>query len=78
MQAVLTLTASWAPKQGGKLRVTGVVLESGDGVPPVPPMAEGHVAGSCGKHISRQALAYFTQQLLKGLEVGIHPEQSLE
>ncbi|KAF3821418.1 hypothetical protein GH733_010996 [Mirounga leonina] len=62
------------------LAVTGVVPDSEDGVTPVLPAVEGHVVGSWGKRtpITGRATTYFIQQLLRGCEVGIPPEQSLE
>jgi len=49
VQAVLALCASLLTK-GGKT-VTGTVIDSGDGVTHIIPVAEGYVIGSCIKHI---------------------------
>jgi len=80
VQAVLSLAASLAKKKmrGGNL--TGVVIDSGDGVTHVIPVAEGYVIGSCIKHIpiAGRSITSFIQQLLREREVGIPPEQSLE
>jgi len=80
VQAVLALAASWTSKQTEDRSLTGVVIDSGDGVTHVIPVAEGYVIGSCIKHIpiSGRDITYFIQQLLKDREVGIPPEQSFE
>lgn len=49
VQAVLALCASLLTK-GGK-NVTGTVIDSGDGVTHIIPVADGYVIGSCIKHI---------------------------
>jgi len=49
VQAVLALCASLLVK-GGK-NISGTVIDSGDGVTHVIPVAEGYVIGSCIKHI---------------------------
>ncbi|XP_067116738.1 actin-related protein 3-like isoform X1 [Osmerus mordax] len=79
-QAVLALAASWTSRQVGERTLTGTVIDSGDGVTHVIPVAEGYVIGSCIKHIpiAGRDITYFTQQLLREREVGIPPEQSLE
>uniref|UniRef100_A0A8C7FLS5 Actin-related protein 3 n=1 Tax=Oncorhynchus kisutch TaxID=8019 RepID=A0A8C7FLS5_ONCKI len=80
VQAVLALAASWTSRQLGERTLTGTVIDSGDGVTHVIPVAEGYVIGSCIKHIpiAGRDITYFTQQLLREREVGIPPEQSLE
>uniref|UniRef100_A0A8C4HA44 Actin-related protein 3 n=1 Tax=Dicentrarchus labrax TaxID=13489 RepID=A0A8C4HA44_DICLA len=80
VQAVLALAASWTSRQVGERTLTGTVIDSGDGVTHVIPVAEGYVIGSCIKHIpiAGRDITYFTQQLLREREVGIPPEQSLE
>merc|ERR1712168_439029 len=80
VQAVLALAASWASKAVGERVLTGTVIDSGDGVTHVIPVAEGYVIGSCIKHIpiAGRDITYFIQQLLREREVGIPPEQSLE
>jgi len=80
VQAVLSLAASLAKKKvkGGNL--SGVVIDSGDGVTHVIPVAEGYVIGSCIKHIpiAGRSITSFIQHLLREREIGIPPEQSLE
>lgn len=80
VQAVLALAASWTSRQVGERTLTGTVIDSGDGVTHVIPVAEGYVIGSCIKHIpiAGRDITYFIQQLLRDREVGIPPEQSLE
>ncbi|XP_014680660.1 PREDICTED: actin-related protein 3-like, partial [Priapulus caudatus] len=79
-QAVLALAASWTSRQVGERTLTGCVIDSGDGVTHVIPVAEGYVIGSCIKHIpiAGRDITYFIQTLLREREVGIPPEQSLE
>ncbi|XP_077997194.1 actin-related protein 3 [Glandiceps talaboti] len=80
VQAVLALAASWTSRQVGERTLTGTVIDSGDGVTHVVPVAEGYVIGSCIKHIpiAGRDITFFIQQLLREREVGIPPEQSLE
>jgi len=80
VQAVLALAASWTSRQVGERTLTGTVIDSGDGVTHVIPVAEGYVIGSCIKHIpiAGRDITYFIQNLLKEREVGIPPEQSME
>jgi len=80
VQAVLALAASWTSRQVGERTLTGTVIDSGDGVTHVIPVAEGYVIGSCIKHIpiAGRDITFFIQQLLKEREVGIPPEQSMD
>lgn len=80
VQAVLALAASWASRPLEERTLTGMVIDSGDGVTHVIPVAEGYVIGSCIKHIpiAGRDITYFIQSLLREREVGIPPEQSLE
>nr|XP_025147688.1 actin-related protein 3B isoform X3 [Bubalus bubalis] len=80
VQAVLALAASWTSRQVGERTLTGIVIDSGDGVTHAIPVAEGYVIGSCIKHIpiAGRDITYFIQQLLREREAGIPPEQSLE
>ncbi|XP_043286252.1 actin-related protein 3 [Venturia canescens] len=80
VQAVLALAASWTAKSVGDRVLTGIVVDSGDGVTHVIPVAEGYVIGSCIKNIpiAGRDITYFIQSLLREREIGIPPEQSLE
>ncbi|KPP66491.1 actin-related protein 3B-like [Scleropages formosus] len=80
VQAVLALAASWTSRAVGERTLTGIVIDSGDGVTHAIPVAEGYVIGSCIKHIpiAGRDITYFIQQLLREREIGIPPEQSLE
>ena len=53
--------------QVGERTLTGVVIDSGDGVTHVIPVAEGYVIGSCIKHIpiAGRDVTLFIQQLLR-------------
>lgn len=63
--------------QVGERTLTGVVIDSGDGVTHVIPVAEGYVIGSCIKHIpiAGRSITSFIQHLLREREIGIPPEQ---
>eukprot|EP00037_Helgoeca_nana_P031968 m.411468 g.411468 ORF g.411468 m.411468 type:complete len:423 (+) comp28667_c0_seq1:75-1343(+) len=80
VQAVLALAASWVNRSVGERVLTGTVIDSGDGVTHIIPVAEGYVIGSCIKHIpiAGRDITYFVQQLLRDREPNIPPEQSLE
>uniref|UniRef100_A0A6G3MF07 Actin-related protein 3 (Trinotate prediction) n=1 Tax=Henneguya salminicola TaxID=69463 RepID=A0A6G3MF07_HENSL len=79
VQAVLALTASWTSKQVTKKTLTGTVIDSGDGVTHVIPVAEGYVIGSCIKHIpiAGRDITNFVLQMLRDRET-IPPELSLD
>ncbi|KAI9335035.1 actin family [Zopfochytrium polystomum] len=78
VQAVLALAASWSSKREQTL--TGTVIDSGDGVTHVIPVAEGYVIGSSIKHIpiAGRDITYFVQQLLRERENSIPPEETME
>jgi actin-related protein 3 len=80
VQAVLALAASWTSRSAGERTLTGTVIDSGDGVTHVIPVAEGYVIGSCIKHIpiAGRDITAFVQQLLRDREPQIPPAQSLE
>ncbi|CAF3187122.1 unnamed protein product [Rotaria socialis] len=79
LQATLALYASWIASDV-KNMLTGLVVDSGDGVTHVVPVADGYLIGSSIKHvpISGRDITYFVQTLLREREPNIPPEQSLE
>lgn len=79
VQAVLALAASWTSGKGEQT-LTGTVIDSGDGVTHVIPVADGYVVGSSIKHIpiAGRDITNFVQQLLRERENSIPPEESLE
>lgn len=79
LQATLALYASWIASDV-KNMLTGLVVDSGDGVTHVVPVADGYLIGSSIKHIpiSGRDITYFVQSLLRERETTIPPEQSLE
>ncbi|KAI8815232.1 actin family [Cladochytrium replicatum] len=79
VQAVLALAAGATAKKGSAT-LTGTVIDSGDGVTHVIPVAEGYVIGSSIKHIpiAGSDITRFVQQLLRERENSIPPEDSLE
>lgn len=80
VQAVLALAASWTSNKVTDRTLTGTVVDSGDGVTHVIPVAEGYVIGSSIKHIpiAGRDITYFVQQLLRdrGEAAHIPPEDS--
>lgn len=80
VQAVLALAASWTSRQVTERTLTGTVIDSGDGVTHVIPVAEGYVIGSCIKHIplAGRDITGFIQQLLRDRGEPIPAEDSLE
>ena len=80
VQAVLAIAASWTSGKVTERALTGTVVDSGDGVTHVIPVAEGYVIGSSIKHIpiAGRDVTYFVQQLLRERESGIPPEESLD
>uniref|UniRef100_A0A7R9UAQ1 Actin-related protein 3 n=1 Tax=Pinguiococcus pyrenoidosus TaxID=172671 RepID=A0A7R9UAQ1_9STRA len=80
VQAVLALAASWTSKQVTERTLTGTVIDSGDGVTHVIPVAEGYVIGSCIKHIplAGRDITGFIQQLLRDRQEPVPAEDSLE
>lgn len=79
VQAVLALAASWTKKQVNDRTLTGTVIDSGDGVTHVIPVAEGYVIGSCIKHIplAGRDITAFVQQFLRERDERIPPAESL-
>jgi len=81
VQAVLALAASWTSKQVTERTLTGTVIDSGDGVTHVIPVAEGYVIGSSIKHIplAGRDITGFVQQFMREREGAAIPSQdSLE
>ncbi|CAJ0576165.1 unnamed protein product, partial [Mesorhabditis spiculigera] len=80
VQAVLALAASWQSQDLEKRSLTGLVIDSGDGVTHCIPVAEGYVIGSCIKHIpiAGRDITYFIQSLLRDRETQIPLEQTFE
>lgn len=80
VQAVLALAASWTSKQITERSLTGTVIDSGDGVTHVIPVAEGYVIGSCIKHIplAGRTITQFIQQLIRDRREPVPSEDSLE
>jgi len=70
VQAVLALAASWTSKQVQKRTLTGTVIDAGDGVTHVIPVAEGYVIGSSIKHIplAGRDITTFVQQFMRERE----------
>jgi actin-related protein 3 len=81
VQAVLALAASWSSSKVTERTLTGVVIDSGDGVTHTIPVAEGYVIGSSIKHvpIAGRDITSFVQQLLRdrGESAQIPPEDQL-
>lgn len=79
VQAILALAASWTSRKVHERTLTGTVIDSGDGVTHVIPVAEGYVIGSCIKHIplAGRDITQFVQQMLRERKEGIPPEDLL-
>jgi len=80
VQAVLALAASWTSKQVTERTLTGTVVDSGDGVTHVIPVAEGYVIGSSIKSmdLAGRTVSQFVQQLLRDRGENVPSAQSLE
>ena len=67
VQAVLALAASWTSSKVQDRSLTGTVIDSGDGVTHVIPVAEGYVIGPAIKHIplAGRDITLFIQSLLR-------------
>ena len=80
VQAVLALAASWSSKSSNERTLTGTVIDSGDGVTHVIPVAEGYVIGSCIKHIplAGRTVTQFIQNLMRERKEPVPPEDALE
>lgn len=80
VQAVLALAASWSSRDVTERTLTGTVIDSGDGVTHVIPVAEGYVISSSIKHIplAGRDITQFVQQLMREREKGIPPDQAMD
>ena len=80
VQAVLALAASWTKKDASERTLTGTVVDSGDGVTHVIPVAEGYVIGSCIKHIplAGRDITNYIQQIMRERKEPIPAEDSLD
>mmetsp|Transcript_20558 Transcript_20558/g.28328 ORF Transcript_20558/g.28328 Transcript_20558/m.28328 type:complete len:421 (+) Transcript_20558:24-1286(+) len=80
VQAVLALAASWSSTEVAERTLTGTVVDSGDGVTHVIPVADGYVIGSCIKHIplAGRTVTTFVQQLMRDRKEPVPTEDSLE
>jgi len=80
VQAVLALAASWTSKQVKERTLTGTVIDSGDGVTHVIPVAEGYVIGSSIKSmpLAGRTVSQFIQQLHRDRNEKVPPAQQLD
>lgn len=80
VQAVLALAASWTSKDVVERSLTGTVIDSGDGVTHVIPVADGYVIGSAIKHIplAGRTITQYIQQLMRERKEPVPAEDSLE
>ncbi|CAM9256434.1 unnamed protein product, partial [Hapterophycus canaliculatus] len=80
VQAVLALAASWSAKAVAERTLTGTVIDAGDGVTHIIPVAEGYVIGSCIKHIplAGRDITQFIMEMLRDRKEPIPPEDLLD
>lgn len=80
VQAVLALAASWTRRSAEDRSLTGTVIDSGDGVTHVIPVAEGYVLGGAIKSIplAGRDITAFVQRMLRERGEPVPPEDSLE
>ncbi|KAH3742643.1 actin family [Pelomyxa schiedti] len=80
VQAVLALAASWTSRHVTERTLTGTVIDSGDGVTHIIPVAEGYVIGSSIKHVplAGKDITMFVQQLLRDREEKVPASESME
>jgi actin-related protein 3 len=80
VQAVLALAAAFTQLPSAERTLTGTVIDSGDGVTHVIPVAEGYVIGGAIKHIplAGRDITAFVQQSLRDRGEPIPPQDSLE
>lgn len=60
--------------------MTGTVIDAGDGVTHVIPVADGYVIGSCIKHIpmAGRDITNFIQTLMREREAGMPADEAME
>jgi len=80
VQAVLALAASWTSRLVTERTLTGTVIDSGDGVTHVIPVAEGYVIASAIKSmpLAGRTVTQFIQNLLRDRGEKVPPAQQLE
>lgn len=85
VQAVLALCASLLQQQAGddggaQGSITGTVVDSGDGVTHIIPVAEGYVIGSCIKHVplAGRSVTDFILQMMRDRGENVPPDQALD
>eukprot|EP01126_Amoeba_proteus_P001917 TRINITY_DN10595_c0_g1_i4.p1 TRINITY_DN10595_c0_g1~~TRINITY_DN10595_c0_g1_i4.p1 ORF type:complete len:406 (+),score=84.51 TRINITY_DN10595_c0_g1_i4:160-1377(+) len=80
VQAVLALAASWTSKDAKERTLTGTVIDSGDGVTHVIPVADGYVIGSSieSMDLAGRVVSQFIQQLLRERDERVPAALSLE
>ncbi len=80
VQAILALAASWTKRSAEDRTLTGTVIDSGDGVTHVIPVADGYVIGGAIKHIplAGRDITAFVQRSLRDRGEAVPPEDSLE
>ncbi|MES1914574.1 MAG: hypothetical protein MHM6MM_006629 [Cercozoa sp. M6MM] len=78
VQAVMAIIASRIATEDKRL--TGTVIDSGDGVTHVVPVVDGYVIGSCIQHIplAGSNITKFVQQMLRDRGEPIPPEDSFQ
>jgi len=79
VQAILALAASWTSKNVKERTLTGTVIDAGDGVTHVIPVADGYVIGSSIKHIplAGRDVTNFITGMLRDRGEPIPPEDVL-
>ena len=79
---MLALASSWTSNKTTDRSLTGTVVDSGDGVTHVIPVAEGYVIGSAIKHIpiAGRDITQFVLNLLRerGEMVNVPPEEHMK
>lgn len=80
VQAMLALAASWTASADQPKVLTGVVIDSGDGVTHAIPVADGYVVGSCIQHIpiAGYNITQFLMQILKDRETDLPTDSMMD